>query len=146
MDAKKIVDRLFTFFVGFGIFIFVGSLVELSMLNHNEEELQILPFIFLPLGILLAFLFLITKGQKTQKILIFGMWVVAIAGIVGMIVHLYGNFEVIMNSYQQMALSQIVKFVIGGRNPLLAPGTLTIGSAMVLAVVYARQAVVLKKK
>ncbi|MRR30648.1 hypothetical protein EG834_10080, partial [bacterium] len=83
MDAKKVLDKLYTFFVAFGIFIFIGTIVELSQLNHMGEELQIMPFILLPLGILLGVLLLVTKNPAVQKIAVIGMWVVAVGGMIG---------------------------------------------------------------
>jgi hypothetical protein len=145
MDAKKVLDRLYTFFVVFGIFIFVGTIVELSQLNHLGEELQIIPFILLPLGIVLGILMLVTKNPTVQKIAIVGIWVVAVGGVIGMIVHVSGNLENVFEGGQKMVFSQMIKQAIGGRNPLLAPGTLTIGAAMILAVAYAKKMVVGKK-
>jgi len=145
MDAKKVVDRLYMFFVGFGIFIFIGTIVELSQLNHVGEELQVVPFILLPLGILLGILMLFTKNPTIQKVAIIGMWVVAVGGMIGMIVHVSGNLESVFEGGQKLAFGQMIKQAIGGRNPLLAPGTLTIGAAMILAVAYAKKALAGKK-
>ncbi len=145
MDANKVLDRLYTFFVGFGIFIFIGTIVELSQLNHTREELQIVPFILLPLGIVLGILMLVSKSPMVQKIAVIGMWVVAVGGMIGMVVHVSGNLEGVFEGGQKMAFAQMIKQAIGGRNPLLAPGTLTIGAAMILAVAYARKALAGKK-
>lgn len=145
MDAKKVLDRLYTFFVGFGIFIFIGTIVELSQLNHVGEKLQILPFILLPLGILLGILLLVSKSPMVHNIAVIGIWVVAVGGMIGMIVHVSGNLESVFEGGQQLAFGQMVKQAIGGRFPLLAPGTLTIGAAMILAVEYAKKALAGKK-
>ena len=145
MDANKVLNRLYTFFVGFGIFIFIGTIVELSQLNHVGEELQILPFILLPLGILLGVLMLATKNPLIHKIAVLGMWVIAVGGVIGMIVHVSGNLESVFEGGQKLAFAQMIKQGIGGRFPLLAPGTLTIGAAMILAVEYAKKALAGKK-
>ncbi len=145
MDANKVLDKLYTFFVGFGIFIFVGTIVELSQLNHMGEELQFVPFVLLPLGILLGILMLVTKSPVVHKIAILGMWVIAVGGVIGMIVHVSGNLESVFEGGQQLGFSQLIKQAIGGEFPLLAPGTLTIGAAMILAVEYAKKALAGKK-
>lgn len=136
---------MYTFFVGFGIFIFIGTIVELSQLNHLGEELQIMPFILLPLGILLGILMLVSNNPKVQKVAIIGIWVVAVGGVIGMIVHVSGNLENVFDGGQKMAFGQMLHEAIGGRFPLLAPGTLTIGAAMILAVGYAKKALAGKK-
>jgi hypothetical protein len=146
MNAEKIIKRLYNFFIWFGIFVFVGTIVELSSLHHTTEELQFIPFVLLPLGIIMAVLLLLKTGPTVRKIAIIGLWVVAIGGIGGMIVHVTGNLRVVFRGGQQMGLLQILQLAIGGRNPLLAPGTLTIGAAMILAVAYAKQMLEIKNK
>ena len=145
MKTETVFKRLYTFFVCFGIFVFIGTLVELSQLNHTREELQFAPFILLPLGIVIGILMLLKTSPGFQKVLIIGMWVVAVGGIIGMFVHVAGNLEGVLEGGQTMAFAQIVKQAIGGRNPLLAPGTLTIGAVEILAVAYAKNAIEKKK-
>lgn len=145
MKAETVLDRLYKFFIGFGIFVFIGTLVELSQLDHTREALQYLPFVLLTIGIIIAVLMFFKTGPAFHKVLMVGMWVVAVGGVIGMFVHVTGNLEGVLEGGQTMAFAQTVKQAIGGRNPLLAPGTLTIGAAMILAVNYARNALAGKK-
>jgi hypothetical protein len=146
VKAKTALERLYKFFVGFGIFIFIGTLVELSMLNHTREELQIVPFVLLPLGIVVALLMLVKTNPVVQRVLLVFMWVVAVGGLIGMGVHVFSNLESVFEGGQQLAFGQFLRTALGGRNPFLAPGTLTIGAAMILAVFYAKQMVEGKNK
>jgi hypothetical protein len=141
MKADTVLDRLYKFFIWFGIFVFIGTLVELSQLNHNREELQFVPFVLLPLGIIAAVLMLVKTGPSVKKAALIVMWVVAVGGLIGMGVHVFGNLEGVIEGGQTLAFGQLIKQAIGGRNPLLAPGTLTIGAAMILAVTYAKKAI-----
>lgn len=140
MKAEKIIDSLYRFFIGFGIFVFIGTLVELIALNHTREELQYVPFVLVPLGIILAVLLLLKTGTGVQKLSAIGMWIVAGGGLVGMAVHVISNLESVFEGGATLSFGRILQQAIGGRNPLLAPGTLTIGAAMILAVYYAKKA------
>lgn len=140
MNAQNVMNRLYKFFVYFGIFIFIGTMVELLALRHYREELQIVPIILVPLGILLAVLFLVKTTPFVQKASLIGMWIVAAGGAMGMIVHVVSNLESVFEGGLTLSFGQILQQAIGGRNPLLAPGTLTIGAAMILAVYYAKKA------
>jgi hypothetical protein len=137
MNAEKVLKRLYNFFMGFGIFIFIGSLVELTALRHFNEELQFVPFVLCGLGIILAALMLIKPTAGMQMLLNFGMWVIAAGGIVGTIIHVSGNLEELLEGGRSAAFGQIIMAGLGGRNPLLAPGILTMAAAMILAVSYA---------
>lgn len=144
MNAEKLINRLYNFFVGFGIFVFIGTLVEISALHHTREALQFIPFVLLPLGIILGIILLLKPGKALRQVALIGMWIIAVGGLGGMLVHVSGNLEEVFRGGGS-SLLQILQDAIGGRNPLLAPGTLTIGAAMILAVVYARKSLESKK-
>jgi uncharacterized membrane protein len=133
MNSEKVLKNLRTFLFGFSIFIFAGSLVELYFLNHTREELQYVPFFLCGIGILLAALMLIKPGKTALGIMRVGMWIVAIGGVVGMTVHVLGNFEMLR---QGASLMEWLRAGLGGRNPFLAPGILSMAAAMSLAAGY----------
>jgi uncharacterized membrane protein len=133
MNSDKILKRLRTFLLGFSIFIFAGSLVELFFLNHTEEELQWIPFFLIGLGIILAALMLIKPTAAVLKVMRIGMWVIVAGGMAGMIIHVSGNFEEIR---QTSSLMQLLQAGLGGRNPFLAPGILSMAAALSLAAGY----------
>ena len=144
MNAEKLINRLYNFFVGFGIFVFIGTLVEISALHHTHEAIQFVPFVLLPLGIILGIILLLKPGKALRQAALIGMWIIAVGGLGGMLVHVSGNLEEVFHGGGS-SLLQILQDAIGGRNPLLAPGTLTIGAAMILAVMYARKSLESKK-
>jgi hypothetical protein len=84
---------------------------------------------------------LVKAGPSVKKAALIVMWAVAAGGLIGMGVHVFGNLEGVFEGGQSLAFGQLIKQAIGGRNPLLAPGTLTIGAAMILAVTYAKKAI-----
>jgi hypothetical protein len=133
MTNEKILMRLRTFLFGFSIFIFAGSLVELFFLNHTREELQWTPFFLIALGIILAALMLIKPTTAVIKVMRIGMWAIVAGGIAGMIIHVSGNFEEIR---QTTSLMQLLRTGLGGRNPFLAPGILSMAAVLSLAAGY----------
>jgi hypothetical protein len=133
MTNEKILKNLRTFLLGFSIFIFAGSLVELFFLDHTREELQWTPFFLIALGIVLAALMLIRPTAGVLKVMRLGMWFILMGGIFGMIIHVTGNFEEIR---QTSSLMQLLKAGLGGRNPFLAPGILSMAAALSLAAGY----------
>lgn len=137
MNSEMVLKRLRTFLLGFSIFIFAGSLVELFFLNHTEEELQWTPFFMIGLGIILAALMLIKPTAAVLKVMRISMWAIVAGGVVGMIIHVAGNFEEIR---QTASLMQLLQTGLGGRNPFLAPSILSMAAALSLASVYKYQA------
>jgi uncharacterized membrane protein len=130
MNNDKVLKNLRTFLFGFSIFIFVGSLVELFFLNHTREELQWTPFFLSGLGIILAALMLIKPSAGMLKVMRVGMWIILVGGIFGMSVHVVNNFELLQGTPSFM---EILHAGFGGKNPLLAPGVLSMAAAMALA-------------
>jgi hypothetical protein len=135
MDAEIILKKLRVFLLGFSIFIFAGALFELAFLNHLGEELQFVPFVLGPLGIILAALMIFKPSAKMIKIVRVGMWVILVGGVIGMIVHVSGNLE-FLEGGQSATFSEIIQKAFGGRNPLLAPGILSMSAVIAIAALY----------
>lgn len=133
MNDEKVLKNLRTFLLGFSIFIFAGSLVELFFLDHTRETLQLVPFFLIGLGIILAVLMLIKPTAAMLKIMRIGMWAIVMGGIVGMTVHVLGNLEMFR---QGTSFLQLLKQGLGGRNPFLAPGILSMAAVLSLAAGY----------
>ena len=135
MNAETILKKLRIFLLGFSIFIFAGALFELAFLNHFGEELQFVPFVLGPLGIILAALMILKPSTKMVKVVRVGMWVILVGGIIGMIVHVSGNLE-FLEGGQSATFGEIIQKAFGGRNPLLAPGILSMSAVIALAALY----------
>lgn len=136
MKIEEVLKRLRVFLLWFSIFIFAGALVELLALKHFGEDLQWVPLFLCPLGIILVALFLAKPGKGLLKVLRLGMWGIAAGGLVGTFIHISGNLESIFEAGRSANLPGLFYAIAGGRNPLLAPGTLIIAVAMSLAAAY----------
>lgn len=136
MNAETILKRIRIFLLGFSIFTFAGSVFELVFLNHTRETLQWTPFILCALGILLAALMLIHPTVQTVRIVRIGMWIVLAGGIFGMGVHVFGNLKPYIEGGRSAGFGQLITTAFGGRNPLLAPGVLSMAAVMALTALY----------
>ncbi len=136
MKAEEILKRLRIFLLGFSIFIFAGATAEHIALRHYREDLQWVPLVLCPLGILLIALFLAKPGKGILKALQIGMWIITAGGLIGILVHVSGNMESIFEGGRSASLLNIFYAIAGGRNPLLAPGTLIIAALLSLAAIY----------
>lgn len=136
MNAETVLKKLRVFLLAFSIFIFAGALFELAFLRHTREELQLVPFILGPLGIILAGLMIIKPTKKMLQVVRIGMWVILVGGVVGMIVHVAGNLEFLEGGRTTATFGQIINNAFGGRNPLLAPGILSMSAVVALAALY----------
>jgi hypothetical protein len=136
MKIEEVLKRLRVFLLWFSVFIFAGALVELLALKHYGEDLQWVPLVLCPLGIVLALMFLAKPSKGILKILRIGMWGIAAGGLVGTFIHVSGNLERILEAGRSVNLLGLFYAIAGGRNPLLAPGTLIIAAAMALAAAY----------
>lgn len=136
MKTEVVLKRIRIFLLGFSIFIFAGAVLEHFALRHYREDLQWVPFLLCPLGILLIALFLAKPGKGTLKALQIGMWINIAGGLIGTFIHVTGNLESIFEGGQSANLLNIFYEAAGGRNPLLAPGTLIIAALLALAAVY----------
>jgi preprotein translocase subunit YajC len=124
------------FLLGSSIFIFTGTLLELLALRHYREELQWIPLVLSSLGIVLVASFLVKPGRSMIRVIQIGMGIIATGGLFGTIIHISGNLESLVEAGRMMNLQNLFYTIAGGRNPLLAPGILTIAAALSLAAVY----------
>jgi hypothetical protein len=64
------------------------------------------------------------------------MIIVLLGGVFGMIVHILGNLEPFIEGGQKATLGVLAQNAFGGRNPLLAPGILSLAALVALAGLY----------
>jgi hypothetical protein len=136
MKTEEVLKRLRIFLLGFSVFIFAGTMVELMALKHYNEDLQWVPLFLCPLGIIFAAAFLAKPSKGLLKILRVGMWGIAAGGLVGTLIHVSENLDRVFEGGGGASLINIFYAAAGGRNPLLAPGILIIAAAMSLAAIY----------
>ena len=104
-----------------GIF---GLLGELILLGHTESTFQWVPIISLVVGLLAAMAMTFRPAPATVRPFRWIMWVFVVAGVVGVYLHLDGNYEWALERSSTLAGRELFWEVISGATPVLAPGAL----------------------
>ena len=113
-----------------------GVIAELWLTGHTDEPLQWAPFIVCGLGIVLLIAVMARPQRNLLRAMQALMIVMAIAGGVGVVVHLRGNLELAQEVKPAQAQAQPLWMALTGRNPALAPGALGVAGLIALAATY----------
>jgi hypothetical protein len=116
--------------------ICAGVIAELWLTGHYDEPLQWVPIIVCGIGIVLLIAALARPQRGLLRAMQVLMIVMALAGGVGVIVHLRGNLELAQEVKPAQAQAQPLWVALTGHNPALAPGALGITALIALAATY----------
>lgn len=136
MNDRLIIDRLRKFFLLFGGFMCLGTVVELLLAGHSKEPIQLVPFALCALGVLAVLGALYLPSRTTVQLLRVVMVVLVIGSLVGVYEHLLGNYAFALETRPDAALSKVLLATLTGGNPLLAPGTLALAAMTTIAATY----------
>lgn len=136
MSSSTVEGRLRRFMLALATFLFIGTPVELLFNEHFGEPLQLIPFVLCGLGAITAGLALFRPRRGTLLALRVTMVIVALGSLLGMYLHLSGNFEFELEIRPGAGLGDVLAEALSGANPLLAPGILAITAVIALAATY----------
>lgn len=102
----------------------VGLLGELVLLEHYEDTPQFIPFGLLTLTLLVTGWHWLDGGKRSLRWFQAVMMLLIIAGPVGMVLHLRGNWEMEREFDPSLLGLDLWVTVLRGEAPTLAPGTL----------------------
>lgn len=110
--------------LGILLFAFLGTLVELYLLEHYDGWRQWVPLALLALGVVLAGVLLIAPRP-----LVLGVWrglmaAFLAAGAVGTWFHYAGNVEFELERTPELGGVALIGAALEGATPALAPGTM----------------------
>jgi len=108
------------------LFMMIGSLLELYLLDHYEDSWQLIPI--LSVGTTLVTL-LILFFKKTTKVVNFFKAVLiltALSGVYGVYLHLQSNFEFEQDMKPTASFWQLITDSLSGALPTLAPMSLVV--------------------
>jgi hypothetical protein len=121
-------------------FILLGTPVELLLQDHTEESIQWIPFILCALGLISIAAALLRPGRNSLLALRVIMTLVAAGGLLGMSLHLLGNFEFEQEIRPNAPFVEVAQAALKGANPLLAPGILVFTSMVAWIATYSHPA------
>ncbi len=136
MNDAALVTWFRRFLLLAAVAICAGVIAELWLTGHTDEPLQWVPFIVCGLGIVLLLAVMARPQRGLMRAMQALMIVMALAGGVGMVVHLRGNLETAQETKPAQAQAQPLWVALTGRNPALAPGALAITALIAFAATY----------
>ncbi|MGI9107297.1 MAG: hypothetical protein ACR2G4_13725 [Pyrinomonadaceae bacterium] len=136
MSPADILSRLRRFLLILSIVLLGGAVVELSLVNHTEDLVQLIPFGLCGAGSCAALVALLRPQRATVLGLRALMGLVAGGSFFGIYEHLMNNLAFEREVNPQAPMGDMLLSVLGGANPLLAPGVLAVAALLALAVTY----------
>jgi hypothetical protein len=138
-SAAEVLRRLRRFLLLLTISLFAGALVELWLVGHTEDVIQLVPFVLSVVGIVVSLLVYFRPSSGTIQVMRIWMAVVALGTLLGVYFHIEGNVLFQREVDPNTTTSQLVWEGLGGGNPLLAPGILAIAALLAVAATYRYQ-------
>lgn len=110
--------------------------IELLLLEHHQEPMQMIPFILCGLG-LVAVLAVLIRPQRVTILLLRGvMTLVMIGGALGVWEHLENNWGFALEIQPNASTTTAFIEALRGANPVLAPGVLGVMAIIALLSTY----------
>ena len=138
-STAEILRRLRRFLLLLTIALFAGALVELWLVGHTEDVIQLAPFVLSVVGIVASLLVFFWPSNGTIQVMRIWMAIVVVGTLVGVYLHIEGNVMFHREVDPNATTSQLVWEGLGGGNPLLAPGILAIAALLAVAATYRYQ-------
>ena len=136
MSPTDILGRLRRFLLALSILLFCGTVVELLLVNHKEDFVQLIPFGLCGIGVITALVVLLRPKRTTVLALRVSMILVVCGSFFGIYEHLTNNIAFQREIKPNAPMADVLMSAIAGGNPLLAPGTLAIAAVLALAATY----------
>jgi hypothetical protein len=136
MSPADILSRLQRFLLVLSILLFCGTVVELLLVNHKEDFVQLIPFVLCGMGVIAASLMLFRPRRSTVLTVRVCMILVVSGSVFGIYEHLTNNITFQREIKPNAPMTDVLVSAIAGGNPLLAPGTLAIAAVLALAATY----------
>lgn len=136
MTSSEVLARLRRFLLALSALLFSGTLVELWLVNHTEDAVQWVPFVLCGVGVLIVLLVLIRSRRVAVLSLRVWMFVVVGGSLFGIYQHVANNIAFEREIYPTAPSTRIWREALGGANPLLAPGMLSVAALLALAATY----------
>ena len=138
-STAEILRRLRRFLLLLTVSLFAGALVELWLVGHTEDVIQLVPFVASLVGIVVCLLVFFWPSTGTIQVMRIWMVVVVLGTLLGVYLHIEGNVDFEREVDPQATTSKLILQGLGGGNPLLAPGILAIAALIAAAATYRYQ-------
>lgn len=116
--------------------IFIGTILELLLLEHTEEAAQFVPFVLSMAGFLAVIGVLLAQRRSLLRALRIVMLLVALGGGLGFVLHMKNNIEFEQEIHPGASLGDVLWESLHGASPVLAPGILIIAAGIAAAATW----------
>jgi hypothetical protein len=136
MSPAGILSRLRRFLLVLSILLFCGTVVELLLVKHWGDGVQLIPFGLCGIGSIATLIMLLRPRRATVLALRWCMMLVVCGSLFGIYEHLTNNIAFQHEIKPNAPMADVFVNAIAGANPLLAPGTLAVAAILALAATY----------
>jgi len=136
MSDAVVLLRLRRFLLITSALLFIGTGVELSLVNHTENVVQLLPFALCGLGLMAILVVLLLPQRLTLLGLRACMGLTVLGSLFGVYEHVINNMAFQKEIHPNAPAREVVIGALGGANPLLAPGMLALAAILAMAATY----------
>ena len=136
MTQAEVLRRLRLFLLALTALLFVGTLLELWLVNHTEDVVQWVPFVLAGGGLLLTFIVILRPQPAIIRLLRWWTLLLIAGSVFGVYEHVSNNISFEREINPNASQNRLLWRGLSGPNPLLAPGTLAIAALLALAATY----------
>lgn len=133
----RTVEQQFRFFLlVLSALIFLGTLAELSLIEHTEGLVQLLPFMLGGLGIGTVLVMLYVPSRRVIIGVRAVMAGIVLGSVFGIYEHVAHNYAFEMEVSPGSTMGEVIWKALGGASPLLAPGMLALAAVLTVIATY----------
>jgi hypothetical protein len=136
MSADAVLSRLRVWLLLLAGGLFIGTLLELLLINHTESAVQLIPFVLCGVGLLSLSLALLRPRRAVLLTLRGCMIIIVAGGLFGVYEHISNNSAFLLEIQPNATSAEVFSKALGGANPLLAPAMLVLAAVLALTATY----------
>jgi hypothetical protein len=136
MSAAIVLRRLRRFLLVFSALLFGGAVLELLLVEHTADFVQLIPFAQCGLGLVAVLAALWRPRRGPLLALRVCMGLVVLGSLFGVYEHVTNNMAFEREINPGASTGAVIRAGIKGANPLLAPGILAAAAVLALAATY----------
>lgn len=108
------------------LFMMIGSLLELYLLDHYEDSWQLIPILSIGTTLVTLLILFFKKTTKVVNLFKAVLILTALSGVYGVYLHLQSNFEFEQDMKPTASFWQLITDSLSGALPTLAPMSLVV--------------------
>ena len=108
------------------LFIMIGTLLELYLLDHYEDTWQLIPVLCIGVALVNLCVLFYRRSQAAIHLFKLALVLTTFSGVYGVVLHLQSNFEFEQDMKPTASFWQLILESLSGALPTLAPMSLVV--------------------